>query len=53
MNLRKATIEELKTEYDRLRLLITSEKDYRPIAAQREAIVKEVRRRGLNPHDVL
>ena len=53
MNLRKATIDELKAEYERLRLLITGNPNWKDIIKQREAIVKEVRRRKLNPHDVL
>lgn len=53
MNLRKATIDELKAEYERLRPLITGNPNWKDIIKQREDIVKEVRRRGLNPHGTI
>lgn len=53
MNLRTATIPQLRKEYNRLRKLITTSPDFIKIVKQRKKIVKEIRSRNLNPHSTI
>ena len=53
MNLRTATIPQLRKEYNRLRKLITKSPDFMKLVKQRKKIVKEIHSRKLNPHGTI
>ena len=53
MNLRTATLLQLRQLYRKLGKQITATTDWRKLVQQREQIVREVRLRKQNPHNVL
>ena len=53
MNLRTATLLQLRQFYRKLGKQITVGSDWRKLVQQREQIVREIRHRKQNPHNVL
>ena len=53
MNLRTATLLQLRQFYRELGKQITVGSDWRKLVKQREQIVREIRHRKQNPHNVL
>ena len=53
MNLRTATLKQLRKLYRKLGKQITVGSDWRKLIKQREKIVREIRRRKQNPHNIL